>query len=138
MRIGVAVIDALEHDIFKSDPLRIAGFWVVAQSIKQYFYVPALVDGNQLVADRICCGMKGDGQQAANFRCCSGNLWHDAGCRQGDAPPRQLNALRVHCYFHRIPDIFKIIQRLSHAHQHDVRQKPCGGGRIAPRCGPFA
>ena len=49
-----------------------------------------------------------------------------------------MNALRVHGDVHRVSDIFKIIQWLAHAHQYDIRQKPCGRGRIAPRRGPFA
>ena len=49
---------------------------------------------------------------------------HDAGGRQRDAPLRQGQALAVGGDSHRLADIVVIVERLAHAHQHDIGHQP--------------
>ena len=74
---------------------------------------------------------------AANLFGGARDLWHNTGGRQGDPAARQLNPLGVHRNLHRVAYVFKVVQWLAHAHQHDVGQQP---RRIGQRTGhgPFA
>ena len=78
--IIVAVIDALEHHIFKGNPLGIAGLWIGPQGIKQGLDIPALIDRHKLIAHGIGGRVKADGQHAADFLGGARDLGHHARC----------------------------------------------------------
>ncbi len=64
--------------------------------------------------------MEAYGQQAADFFGGAGNLGHDAAGRKRDAAAREADALAIHDHLHRIADIFKVVKRLAHTHQHHI------------------
>ena len=137
-RIFVAVVHILKHHVFKGDSLGIAGLGIGAQRIEQFRDVPALVDRHKFVTHRICGGVKADGQHATDLIGGARDLGHHARGRQRDPPTAQRDALAIHGDLHRVAHIVEIIKRLTHAHQHDVRDQPWPLAHAFAGFGPFA
>ncbi|AMY70342.1 hypothetical protein AKL17_3109 [Frigidibacter mobilis] len=123
-RVGVAVIHALQHDIFEGDPLAVRQPRIVAQGGQQRLDVPFLVDRHQRVAHRIGGGVEADGQQAADLLGGAGDLGHHARGGQGDAAARKGQPLAIHHDLHRVAHVLEVVERLAHAHQHDIGHQP--------------
>ena len=64
--------------------------------------------------------MQRDRQHGADLLAGAQDLGHDAGGRQRDAALRQRHALAVGDDLHRVLHIVEIVERLAHAHQHDI------------------
>ena len=68
-----------------------------------------------------------------NLFACARHHRHDAGSRKGNPPPRQSESIAVHDDLQRVAHIVEIVERLAHAHHHDIGEHPpLGLGR------PFA
>ena len=57
------------------------------------------------------------------------HLRHDARGRDGDAPPRQRQAVAVGEDADRVDDVVEVVERLAHAHEDDVRDEALALGR---------
>ena len=90
------------------------------QGLKQLRDRPFLVNRNKTIAHLVCRCMKADGQHTADFLGTACNFWHNATGRKGNAAAAEADPLAVHCDFHRIAHRIEIIERLTHAHQHDI------------------
>jgi hypothetical protein len=111
--------------------------WDRPQRVQQRLDVPALVDRHQPVAHLVGGGVKRHRQLAADLlgvRAISGTTpLVDSVIRRRDS-----DAFGIHRDLHRVAHVLEIVERLAHAHQHDVRQKP--GFILGARAGfrPFA
>ncbi len=123
MRILIRIVHALEHDVFKGDPLAVRGLGVFPQGIEQGLDVPLLVHRHQHIAHRVGGGVERHGEKTADLVRRAGDLGDNARGRQRDAAAAKGDAFAVHRDLHRVADVLEIIKRLAHAHQHDIRQK---------------
>ena len=81
--------------------------------------------------------MEGDCQQATDFLRSAGDFRHHTRGRQGDAATAELDTFGVHGDLHRVAHVVKIVQRLAHAHKHDIGKQPCLIGVTGAGDGPF-
>ena len=124
MRIGIAIILVLQHHIFKGDPPGIIRARISGAGGQQLLNPIFAVEGHDFVAHVFGDGMKRDGKVHPNFGARPRHHRHHAGCGERDPPFRQRQPIAIHHDFQRIAHIFKIIERLTHAHHHDVGQQP--------------
>ena len=82
--------------------------------------------------------MKADGQHAADFLRRARDFRHHARGRQRDPTTAERDTLAIHGDLHRVADIFEVIKRLTHAHQHDVGNQTRPFAHAFAGLGPFA
>ena len=119
-RFGQAVVDALQHDVFEGDAPRVRQHRIVAARLEQLGDRILAVDRHQLVAQLIAHRMQRDGERRAGLGAPARDLRHDARRRQRDAPLRHRQRLAVGGQLHRRLDVVEVVERLAHAHEHDV------------------
>ena len=131
-RVGVRIVDALQHHVLEGDALGVRQPRIGPAGVEQRRDVPLAIDRHEGVAHRVRRRVEGDGEQAADLRAHAGDLGDDAARRQGDPPARQRDALAVHGDLHRVAHRVEVVERLAHAHQHDVRDQPLLVGLASP------
>ena len=77
------------------------------------------VERDELVPQIIPHGVEGDGEVDAEFGAGAVHHGDHAGGGEGDAAAGQADAFAVHGDAHGFGDVFVIVQRLAHAHEHD-------------------
>ena len=70
-------------------------------------------------------------QVDVNLLACPRHHRHDTGRRQRNPATRQAKTVAMHDNLHRVADIVKIIERLTHTHEYNVGQHAAIGGVMA-------
>ena len=137
-RLGVleAVVDALQHHVLEGDAARVGEAGIGAAGSHQLGNRILAVDRHQLVAQFVAHGVQRDGEHGAGLLAPAGDLGDDAAGRERDAPLRHGEAVAVGGNRHRIAHVSEIVERLAHAHQHDVGDLAVAIGNEAAVLGP--
>src|SRR5262249_37360813 len=114
------IVDTLQHDIFERDALGVGKAWIGAAGVEQLLDRPFLVDGHELVAKLVAHRVQRNGKHGASLLAPARNLRHHARGRQRNAALRDGKAIAVGGNRHRVPNIVEIVERLAHAHEHDI------------------
>src|SRR5262249_5306109 len=114
------IVDVLEHDVLERDSARIAEAGIVAAGVQQRGERILAVDWHDLVAQFVVHRVQRDCQIDVQLAAAALDHRYHAGGRQGYAPLGNGDAVAIHYDRHGWGDIFVIVERLAHAHQHDV------------------
>src|SRR5690606_5995437 len=133
--ISQRVVDTFQHYVLEGDSLGVGKSWVSPAGSHQLGDRILAVDGHQLVPQVIAGGVQRNGEHGPALGAPAGNLRHNAGCRQRDAPLGDGESFTVRGDLHGRFYILEIVKRLTHAHEHDVgdlalgaRQQPSVAG----------
>ena len=132
--VGLAVVDAFEHDVFEGDAAGVGGAGVAAAGGDQLGDRVFAVQWDQFVAEVIAHGMERDGEIDAELGAGAVHHGDDAGGGQRDAAARERDALVVHRDRHRLGHVGVIVERFAHAHQDDGGEQAWA---FPHRAGPF-
>ncbi len=120
---------------------------VVGAGLQQFLDAVLAIDRHDFVAHVLGHRVERDREVGADFLAAARHHRHHAAGRKRDAALRQGKAVAVHHQLERVADVIEIVQRLAHAHHHDVGQQAAVGsifglvldfGEIHLAFGPFA
>ena len=119
--IGVGIIHALQHHVFKGDPASVTGRRIVATGLQQLMERVFFVERDQFVAQVVSHSMQADGEIHAQLAPDSFDHRHDS--RRGEHDPTSGNGdpFAIHDDPHCLRDVVVVKQRFAHSHQNDVR-----------------
>ena len=84
------------------------------------------VERHDLVPERVADRVQRDRQVHPQLRAAAPHGRHHAGRREGDAALGDGDALAVHDDAERLGHVVVIVERLAHAHHHQVGELPIG------------
>ena len=121
-RVLVGIVDAGQHDIFEGDAPGVVDAGIVAAGLQKLGDGVLLVERNDAVAHLVGGGMQADRQIDPQFLPAATHHRDHAGGGEGDSAPAERDAVRIGDDLHGLGHVVVVVERLAHAHQHDVRQ----------------